>query len=170
MLRLSTPGEPMPTAIRTPSADRRPPEQSAPPSSTDSTSPAEPVSPSSTPRAGPPDPPDSLESVNEVHLLGRVGADPVVRVLPSGDELVQLRLVVARPRPGRTAAGRRRPGVDTLDLACWSSTARRAASRLTEGTTIEVWGALRRRFFRAEGGGPQSRYEVEVTRIRRVRR
>lgn len=116
-------------------------------------------------------------SVNEVHLLGRLSVAPLERDLPSGDVVVLLRLVV--PRPPVTRRGRsvprgdpeRKPSpvtVDTLELACWSAATRRVAGRLDDGAVVEVWGALRRRFFRA-GGGAQSRYEVEVSRIRRAR-
>ena len=99
------------------------------------------------------------ESINTVELVGRVSGAPEARVLPSGDDLVTLRLVVARPSGGP---------VDTIDLACWSPAARRSANRLTDGDHVHVTGALRRRFFRTPGGAA-SRYEVEVTRVSRRR-
>lgn len=98
-------------------------------------------------------------SVNTVELSGRVSGEPEARVLPSGDDLVTLRLVVARPTGGP---------VDTIDLACWSPAARRSASRLTDGDRVHVTGALRRRFFRTPGGAA-SRYEVEVRTLSRQR-
>lgn len=101
--------------------------------------------------------------VNEVALSGRVSAVDQPRRLPSGDEVVGLRLVVARPpRAGS------RVTVDVIDVACWSAAARRSASRLSAGDHAEVTGALRRRFFRA-GGAAASRYEVEARTVRRVR-
>lgn len=99
------------------------------------------------------------ESVNTVELAGRVSGDPEARVLPSGDDLVTLRLVVARAKGGP---------VDTIDLACWSRSARRSAARLTDGDHVHVVGSLRRRFFRTPGGAA-SRYEVEVTTLSRRR-
>ena len=103
---------------------------------------------------------------NEVRLVGRVSADPAQQELPSGDEVVTLRLVVPRPRP-RSATT---PGaaVDTIDVACWTSRTRAAALRLAAGDHAEVSGALRRRFFRA-GGAAVSRYEVEAAAVRRHR-
>jgi single-strand DNA-binding protein len=98
-------------------------------------------------------------SVNTVELSGRVSGEPELRDLPSGDVLVTLRLVVARPTGGP---------VDTIDLACWSPSARRSAGRLTDGDHVHVMGALRRRFFRTPGGAA-SRYEVEVTKLSRRR-
>jgi len=97
--------------------------------------------------------------VNSVELAGRVSGEPEARVLPSGDDLVTLRLVVARPAGGP---------VDTIDLACWSRSSRRSAARLTDGDHVHVTGALRRRFFRTPGGAA-SRYEVEVAKLTRRR-
>ena len=102
---------------------------------------------------------DEQAAVNSVELVGRVSGDPEPRELPSGDELVTLRVVVPRPAGGP---------VDTIDLACWSPSSRRSALRVADGDTVRVTGALRRRFFRTPGGAA-SRYEVEVTRLSRGR-
>lgn len=100
---------------------------------------------------------------NEVRLVGRVSGEPVVRELPSGDELVSLRVVV--PRPARK--GDSRAQVDTIDVACWSGRTRSVARRLPDGQGVEVEGSLRRRFFGA-GGVKASRYEVEAASVRRL--
>lgn len=102
----------------------------------------------------------TVDEVNHVEITGRVSGDPTTRELPSGDELVTLRVVVAR--------GRGHP-VDTIDCACWSARSRRAAGRLHDGDRVSVEGSLRRRFFRTQAGAA-SRYEVEVTRLVRDRR
>ncbi len=102
-------------------------------------------------------------ATNEVRLCGRLSGVPDARVLPSGDTVVLLRVVVDRPP---ASDGRRR--VDTIDVACWSARTRRTATRLPEGQVVEVEGSLRRRFFRS-GGTAASRYEVEARSVRRVR-
>jgi single-strand DNA-binding protein len=107
--------------------------------------------------------------LNQVHLGGRLAAAPVAVVLPSGDELVTLRLVVPRP-PGPGRARSRAATVDTVDCSVWPAALRRTVSRWQPGDLIEVEGSLRRRFWRGPGGGPQSRYDVEVVRARRTRR
>lgn len=101
----------------------------------------------------------SEDAVNSVELVGRVSGEPDARVLPSGDDLVTLRVVVPRLTGGP---------VDTIDLACWSRSARRAALRMSDGDGVHVVGALRRRFFRTPGGAA-SRYEVEVAKLTRRR-
>ena len=109
---------------------------------------------------------------NEVMLWGRLSAPAEQRELPSGDVIVTFRVVVDRPkhlsRPRRTApdAKARPPGVDTIDVVCWSASTRRSALRLEGGAHIEVEGALRRRFF-GGAAGRQSRYEVEASVLRR---
>lgn len=115
---------------------------------------------------------------NEVRLRGRVAAEAEERELPSRDRLVQLRVIVPReptrkarqrrPKVGTDeATSRRVQTIDTIDLVCWTAQTRRSASRLGAGDHVEVIGALRRRFFGGPGGR-QSRYEVEVTVLRRV--
>lgn len=109
----------------------------------------------------------SGEHCNEVRLIGRVAAEPRVVFMPSGDELVTARLVVERPRPpaGR-GKGRQ---VDTVACAAWSAVLRRRLRIWNPGDTVEVTGALRRRFWRGESG-PKSRYEIEVATAKRLTR
>jgi single-strand DNA-binding protein len=110
---------------------------------------------------------DLPDSVNDVHLVGRLAAEPARRELPSGDVLVSFRVVVARPPAARRRGGRRSPAVDSLDCAAWRADVQRALARLSTGDIIEVTGSLRRRFWRA-GAGVASRSEVEVVRLKRV--
>ena len=104
-------------------------------------------------------------SCNEVILVGRVSAVPERRELPSGDQLVTLRLVVTRP-PRKGAA---KTAVDVIDVACWSKRTQRTAAGLAADASVRVEGALRRRFF-AAGAGRASRYEVEASRLVRLSR
>ncbi|USQ77931.1 single-stranded DNA-binding protein [Ornithinimicrobium cryptoxanthini] len=115
-----------------------------------------------------------IETRNTVHLVGRVSWGPESRVMPSGDEVVQLRVVVPRPRARSRSAptgeppGKARTQVDAIEVACWSARTRAAAKRLTVDDMVEVEGGLHRRFF-ATGAGRASRYEVEARALRRAR-
>jgi single-strand DNA-binding protein len=105
---------------------------------------------------------------NEVRLVGRVSGAPERRSLPSGDELVSLRVVVSR-HPS---------GVDTLDVAVGPAppsgarprdgqVGRRllaSAERLEPGDRVEVRGSLRRRWW-GTGGVRQSRVEVRAEEL-----
>lgn len=112
------------------------------------------------------------ESLNQVVLVGRVSAAPESRELPSGDTVVNFRVVVDRP-PARAARAARadkvtsRRQVDVIDVACWSRRTQRSAGGLATDAEVRVEGSLRRRFF-SVAGSRASRYEVEAERITRV--
>jgi single-strand DNA-binding protein len=110
-----------------------------------------------------PDQSTAATAINEIRLLGRVSGAPEARTLPSGDEIWTFRVVVPRTRP------RGRQTVDALECVAWSARTRRSVASWSDGDTVEVTGALRRRFYRA-GGSTGSRVEVEVDRARVIRR
>lgn len=112
----------------------------------------------------------ATDEVNYVKLCGRLAAPAEERTLQSGDVVVTFRLVVPR-----RAARRRGPGkpkataVDAIECSAWSAAVRRKVLRWGSGDVIVVEGALRRRFWHAEGGA-RSRYDVEVSQASRRRR
>lgn len=101
---------------------------------------------------------DEYEYANEVTLIGRASTPALEKKLPSGDKVVEVRIVVARDD---------RDGFDTFDLAFWSAALRKRALTLADDEWIEVSGALRRRFWRA-GNAIASRWQVEGRELRRV--
>lgn len=114
------------------------------------------------------EPDDTAAHRNEVLLVGRLSGEPTVRVLPSGEELIAFRVVVRRP-PAVAATTARRASVDTIDCSATRGDVRRALGRLSGDDLVEVSGALHRRFWRGPGG-LASRYEVDVLRLKRLRR
>ena len=106
------------------------------------------------------------DAVNEVRLVGRVSAAPEERVLPSGDTVWTFRVVIPRSAENR---GNARQVVDALDCAVWAGRVRRSVATWAVDDVVEVTGSVRRRFFRA-GGAAASRFEVEVSRGRLIRR
>lgn len=109
---------------------------------------------------------DDLELCS-VHVRGRVSGDPEHRVLPSGDELWLVRVVVRRPPTERRDGG---PVSDWIGCAARTARTRRSVAAWRDGDEVEVTGALRRRYYRAGSGAAQSIVEVEVDRARRRRR
>jgi single-strand DNA-binding protein len=97
-------------------------------------------------------------SLNDLLLRGRVSAQALEKELPSGDKIVEFRLIVSRQR---------RDGVDTLDIAAWSAKSRRIALTLRPDEWVEVSGAIHRRFWRG-AGGLASRWQVEAVEISRI--
>jgi single-strand DNA-binding protein len=102
------------------------------------------------------------EPRNEVFLLGRVSSAPVEKILPSGDTVVEFRIVVTRSQPRST-----KKEIDTLDIAAWSARTRASALKLRPDTWVEIDGAVRRRFWQAPTG-LASRWQVEASAIRRL--
>ena len=76
-------------------------------------------------------------SLNDLLLRGRVSAIAVEKELPSGDKVVEFRLIVSRER---------RDGVDTLDIGAWSTKSRRTALTLKPDEWIEVSGGYSQAF------------------------
>ena len=101
---------------------------------------------------------DDYEYANEVILLGRASTPAVEKELPSGDKVVEVRIVIGRDN---------RDGYDTFDLAFWSAALRKRALPWADDEWIEVTGTLRRRFWRS-GNTIASRWQVEGRELRRV--
>ena len=110
------------------------------------------------------------ERANEVRLSGTVSGEPERRVLPSGDELCVVRVVVPRATVRARPDGGPGQSVDVLDCCAWEARPRRSVGGWRPGDHVEVSGALRRRFYRAAGGSTASRVEVEISSARLIRR
>jgi single-strand DNA-binding protein len=111
---------------------------------------------------------DAEQPANEVRLRGRLISVPVERELPSGDVIVTFRLSVGR-RARTPLTARSRQSSDWVDCASGAARVRRTVSACAVGDQLLVEGALRRRFYRAQGSAA-TRLEVEAVRVRRERR
>lgn len=97
-------------------------------------------------------------SLNDVVLRGRVSREAIEKELPSGDKVVEFRLIITREKT---------TGVDTLDIGAWSSKSRRIALTLKAEEWVEVSGSVHRRFWSAPTG-LASRWQVEAVEISRI--
>ncbi|MSO28475.1 MAG: hypothetical protein EXQ75_01790 [Candidatus Planktophila sp.] len=97
-------------------------------------------------------------SLNDLLLRGRVSASATTKELPSGDKVVEFRLIVTREN---------REGVDTLDIAAWSAKSRKTALSLAPDEWVEISGAIHRRFWQSPGG-LASRWQIEAIDILRL--
>jgi single-strand DNA-binding protein len=97
-------------------------------------------------------------SLNDLLLRGRVSAPATVKELPSGDKVVEFRLIITRTD---------RDGVDTLDIAAWSAKSRKTALSLKGDEWVEISGSVHRRFWQAPTG-LASRWQVEAVEICRL--
>jgi single-strand DNA-binding protein len=101
-------------------------------------------------------------SLNDLLLRGRVSAEATTKELPSGDKVVEFRVVI-----GREQSRNGKKEVDSLDIAAWSARARKAALAVKIDTWVEVKGSVRRRFWRAPTG-LASRWQVEASEVVRL--
>ena len=105
---------------------------------------------------------EEFPPMNEVRLVGRVTSLAVEKELPSGDKVVEFRVVI-----GREKLRNGKKEVDSLDIAAWSAKARRAALAVKIDSWVEVKGSVRRRFWRAPTG-LASRWQVEASEVVRL--
>ncbi len=97
-------------------------------------------------------------SLNDLLLRGRVSAQATSKELPSGDKVVEFRLIVTRAE---------REGVDTLDIAAWSAKSRKIALTLEGDEWVEISGSIHRRFWQSPTG-VASRWQVAADEIVRI--
>lgn len=109
---------------------------------------------------------------NAVVLEGRVSRDAEIKQLPSGDELVVLRVIPRRPGAGK---------VDSIEVAVGPPPGRgqrrqpgqagardvKLAGGLAKDDRVRVEGRLERRFWDA-GGSRRSRLQVAAERVSRA--
>ena len=97
-------------------------------------------------------------SLNDLLFRGRVSAPATTKELPSGDKVVEFRLIISRAQ---------REGVDTLDIAAWSAKMRKVALTLEGDEWVEVSGSIHRRFWQSPAG-VASRWQIEAAEILRL--
>jgi single-strand DNA-binding protein len=117
------------------------------------------------------DPPAATADHNEVRLRGAITSAPERRTLPSGDEVVAVRVTVRRQQGGadtvRISVGPappagRRPKAGQVGRRLLST-----VGSLSVGAHIEVRGQLRRRWWDA-GGARRSLVEVVADEVHAV--
>jgi len=101
-------------------------------------------------------------AINSVHLCGRVSSLAVSKQMPSGDMVVEFRLVV--DRKSKRAVERE---VDTLDITSWLARPQKRALSLKINDWVEVEGSIRRRFWKSPSG-LASRWQVEASQLRKI--
>lgn len=101
---------------------------------------------------------DSELALNDVLLRGRVSSLAIEKELPSGDKVMEFRIVIARSDG---------EGFDTIDISAWSSKLRRTAGSLKNDQWVEVSGSIKRRFWRG-AAGLASRWQIDASEISRL--
>ena len=97
--------------------------------------------------------------INKVELIGNLGADPEVKAMPSGGNIVTLRLATTRRWKDRNS-GDRKEATEWHRVVCFNRTADIAAQYLKKGSQVYIEGRLQTRKWQAQDG--TDRYSTEV--------
>ena len=97
--------------------------------------------------------------INKVELIGNLGADPEVKAMPSGGNVVNLRLATTRRWKDRNT-GERKDATEWHRVVCFNRTADIVAQYLKKGSQVYIEGRLQTRKWQAQDG--TDRYSTEI--------
>lgn len=97
--------------------------------------------------------------LNKVTLIGRLGADPEVKSLPSGGSVTNISLATTRRWKDRQS-GERRDETEWHRVTFFNRTAEVVGEYLRKGSLIYVEGRIRTRKWQDQNG--QDRYSTEI--------
>lgn len=101
-----------------------------------------------------------MASLNRVDLIGRLGADPEVRRMASGDPVINMRLAVSDTWRDKNT-GERRERTEWVNVVIFNEQIGKVAEQyLRKGALVYVSGALQTRKWQDQSG--QDRYQTEV--------
>jgi single-strand DNA-binding protein len=95
--------------------------------------------------------------INKVILVGRLGADPEVKYLPSGDKVANLRVATDETYVNRD--GERVQKTEWHRIVCYSKVADIAEKYLTKGRLVYIDGKISQRSYEKDG---TTRYVTEI--------
>ena len=97
--------------------------------------------------------------LNKVTLIGRLGFDPEVRYMPSGDAITNIRLATSRRWKDRNS-GERKEETEWHRVVFFAGLAKVAGEYLKKGSLIYVEGRIRTNKWQGQDG--QERYTTEI--------
>lgn len=99
--------------------------------------------------------------LNACHFTGRLGADPEVRFLPSGDPVANLRLAVGKTWRDKQS-GEKQEATSWINCVAFKKTAELAQQYLKKGAQIRVSCEVRERKWQDQGGGTRTAIEFVI--------
>ena len=97
------------------------------------------------------------EGLNKVMLLGNLGADPELRVTPSGQPVLKLRLATAESYLDKS--NERKERTEWHQVTVWGKRGEALSRILSKGSSIFVEGSIRTTSYEKDG---EKRYRTEV--------
>lgn len=99
-----------------------------------------------------------MSGVNQVIILGNLGADPEMRYMQGGDPVTECRVAVSRQWTGKD--GQRQEETEWFTVVCYSKLAEIANQYLRKGRKVYFQGRLRTRSWDGDDG--KKHYKTEV--------
>lgn len=99
-----------------------------------------------------------MDNVNKVTLLGQLGQDPDLKILPNGSQVLNLRVATSRRFKGSNEQWS--SVTEWHRVAMFGNRAESLVGMLSKGSTVYVEGELRTRSWEDDSGG--KRYSTEV--------
>lgn len=100
-----------------------------------------------------------MSSLNQVNLIGRVGQDPEIKYMPSGEAVANVSLATSE-RWKDKQTGEQKEATEWHRLTFYGKLAEIVGQYVTKGSLIYVGGSLRTRKWQDQQG--QDRYTTEV--------
>lgn len=103
------------------------------------------------------------EGLNRVMLLGNLGADPELRMTPSGQAVLKLRLATSESYLDRNRVRQER--TEWHSVVVWGKRAEALSKILTKGTRLFVEGGLRTSSYDDKDGNKRYRTEIVASNV-----
>ena len=99
--------------------------------------------------------------LNACHFTGRLGADPEIRAMPSGDLVANIRLAVGKTWRDKQS-GSKQEATSWINCAAFKKTAELAQQYLTKGSQIRVSCEVRERKWQDQQGNNRNAIEFVI--------
>lgn len=99
--------------------------------------------------------------LNMIMELGRITADPELKMTPEGREYVKFSIAVQRPKTDKNSD----PGADFFNCTAWKTTARLITEWYSKGDLILVQGTLRNNHFTDKNGVKHYSEQIMVNQV-----
>jgi single-strand DNA-binding protein len=100
-----------------------------------------------------------MASLNEVKLIGHLGADPEIRYLPSGDAVCSLRIATSDTWKDKTT-GEKKEATEWHRVSAFGKLAEIMGEYLRKGAQVYICGSLRTRKYTDQAG--VEKYSTEI--------
>ena len=100
---------------------------------------------------------------NHVQLVGRLGANPEVKVLENGNKLAKFNLAVSETY--KTKSGEKVTDVQWHSIVAWGNLAGIAEQILAKGTQVTIDGKLFKRTYTTKEGEKRSSTEIVANEL-----